>query len=119
MINTEKLWLKIAGANGFIAIVMGAIAAHGVSDTHAASMADKASLYQLIHSVVLLWLASQEGKCFILARLLIVAGIILFCGSIYIKALSGWESATTVAPLGGISFMAAWLMIVFARTKGK
>ena len=114
MINTEKLWLRIAGLNGFIAIVMGAIAAHGVSDVHAASMADKASLYQLIHSVVLLWLASVEGKCFMLARLLIISGIILFCGSIYLKALSGWENATAVAPLGGVSFMIAWLVIAFA-----
>ena len=119
MINTEKLWLRIAGLNGFMAIVMGAIAAHGLDDAHAASMADKASLYQLIHSVVLLWLASREGKYFMLSRLLIIAGIILFCGSIYLKVLSGWESATTPAPLGGVSFMVAWVMIVFAASKSK
>ena len=98
---------------------MGAVAAHAIADAHAAAMAEKASLYQLIHAVLLLWLADRQGKIFGLARWVFMAGIILFCGSLYLKAISGWAEATALAPLGGISLMAGWLLIVLASSKAE
>ena len=110
----EKCWRGIAGVNGFLAIVMGAIAAHAIADAHAAAMAERASLYQLIHAVLFLWLADRQGRIFGLARWVFMAGILLFCGSLYLKAMTGWAEATALAPLGGISLMTGWLMIAWA-----
>jgi len=115
MQSNERCWRGIAGVNGFLAIVMGAVAAHAIADAPLAAIAEKASLYQLIHAVVLLWLADKSGKSFGLVRWLFLTAIILFCGTLYLKALTGWASATTLAPLGGISFMAGWIMIAFAH----
>ena len=36
----------------------------------------------------------------------------LFCGTLYLKALAGWDGAVRLAPFGGVSFMAGWLVIV-------
>ena len=115
----KKIWQCVAGFNGFVAIVMGAIAAHALADTHMAAMAEKASLYQLIHAVLLLWLADRKGQFFTFARYLFLAGIILFCGTLYIKALTGWALVNKLAPTGGMSFMAGWLMIVIGSYKDK
>jgi uncharacterized membrane protein YgdD (TMEM256/DUF423 family) len=96
---------------------MGAIGAHAIADAQMAALAEKASIYQLIHAVLLLWLADRQGKGFRLARWIVLAGIILFCGSLYLKALTGWSEATRLAPLGGISFMAGWVLIALARER--
>ena len=107
----------IAGLNGFMAIVMGAIAAHTIADIQMAALAEKASLYQLIHAVLLLWFADRQGRFFGWARYLFLIGIVLFCGTLYIKALTGWALVTKFAPTGGMSFMAAWLMVAIAGYK--
>ena len=119
MALSEKLWRIVAALNGFMAVAMGALAAHGVADAHAASLAEKASYYQLIHAVLLLWLASQKGRVFNLSRLAVITGLILFCGSLYIKALTGWEEITHLAPLGGTSFMVGWVLIAFKSINTK
>jgi uncharacterized membrane protein YgdD (TMEM256/DUF423 family) len=117
MYKSKKFWPIFAGLNGFMAIAMGALAAHAISDAHAASLAEKASYYQLIHAGVLFALVQKEGRFFCAARFLFLAGIFLFCGTLYLKALQIGMDATTFAPTGGISFMAGWLMIAFAASK--
>jgi len=109
----EKTWQAVAGLNGFMAIAMGAAAAHAIADAHLAALAEKASYYQLIHAVLLLWLARQSGKIFGLVRMAMLTGIVFFCGTLYCKALTGMAT-TALAPLGGISFMVGWLLIVAA-----
>ena len=108
-----KTWRIIAGLSGFIAVVMGAVGAHAIADAHLSALAEKASLYQLLHSLLLLWLLDQPELR--LARWLVLAGLILFCGSLYLKALTGWPNASYFAPMGGMSFMGAWLFIAFRR----
>ena len=119
MLLNEKSWMGISGLNGFLAVAMGAIAAHAIADGNAAAMAEKASYYQLIHAIVLLWLSGQQGKVFTLTRWVILFGIFLFCGSLYLKALTGWQHATILAPLGGMSLMAGWLTLAWAGYKTK
>jgi uncharacterized membrane protein YgdD (TMEM256/DUF423 family) len=43
-----------------------------------------------------------------------LAGIILFCGTLYLKALAILPVATKLAPLGGISFMVGRFLIASA-----
>jgi uncharacterized membrane protein YgdD (TMEM256/DUF423 family) len=114
MVKSERAWGVVAGLSGFSALVMGAIGAHAVADAHAASLVETASLYQLIHAGLLLWLSSRDRLASAIARWLFLAGTLLFCGTIYLKTLAGWESATALAPLGGTSFMLGWLLVAFA-----
>ena len=115
MVKNEWGWRLVAGISGFLALVMGAIGAHALADARAASLVESASLYQLIHAGVLLWLSSRDGIWSAGARWLFLAGTVLFCGTIYLKNLAGWENATILAPIGGTSFMLGWLLIAFAR----
>jgi uncharacterized membrane protein YgdD (TMEM256/DUF423 family) len=45
---------------------------------------------------------------------LLLAGVILFCGSLYILALTSVRALGAVTPLGGLSFIAAWLVLAVA-----
>jgi uncharacterized membrane protein YgdD (TMEM256/DUF423 family) len=76
-----------------------------------ATLVETASLYELIHAAVLLWLCDAPGRYARAARWLFLIGTLLFCGTLYLKALMGWEAVVRLAPIGGVSFMLGWLLI--------
>jgi uncharacterized membrane protein YgdD (TMEM256/DUF423 family) len=104
-------WGVTAALLGLTAVALGAIAAHAVAEAQAAQALERASLYQLIHALALLYATGLPGKAALLARSLLLAGIVLFCGSIELKYLFSLPQATTVAPTGGVALMLGWLML--------
>lgn len=104
-------WGITAALLGLTAIALGAFAAHAVTEVQAAQALERASLYQLIHALVLLYATGLPGKAALLARSLLLAGIVLFCGSIELKYLFSMPQATAVAPTGGVALMLGWLML--------
>ena len=111
MQRDQDRWGIVAGVSGFVAVVMGAVGAHAVADAHLAALVEAASLYQLIHAGVLLWLSGARGKYARAARWLFLSATLLFCGTLYLKALLGWDAAVRLAPFGGVCFMLGWLLI--------
>ena len=104
-------WGLAAALLGLTAVALGAVAAHAVTDVQAAQALERASLYQLIHALALLYATSLPGKAGLLARSLLLVGILLFCGSIELKYLFSITQATAVAPTGGVALMLGWLML--------
>ena len=45
---------------------------------------------------------------------LFVAGTVLFCGSLYILAMTGIRWWGAVTPLGGVAFLAGWLCLTLS-----
>jgi uncharacterized membrane protein YgdD (TMEM256/DUF423 family) len=113
----ERKWGVVAGFSGFVAVVMGAVGAHAVADAHLAALAETASLYELIHAVALLWLCGERGKHVPAARWLFLIGTVLFCGTLYLKAMAGWDAAVRLAPFGGVSFMLGWVSIALGHSR--
>jgi uncharacterized membrane protein YgdD (TMEM256/DUF423 family) len=111
MQRDQDRWGIVAGVSGFVAVVMGAVGAHAVADAHLAALVETASLYELIHAGVLLWLSGARGKYALAARWLFLGATLLFCGTLYLKALLGWDAAVRLAPFGGVCFMLGWLLI--------
>ena len=79
---------------------------------------DTASRYQMFHALALLaagWAVSQwpsasaraAGWCF-------VAGTVVFSGSLYALSLSGVRALGAITPIGGVLFMAGWLLLAVA-----
>lgn len=110
------IWFVIAGITGFTAVLMGAAGAHAVQDAAQAALVEKAALYQLLHAVALLSVAGHNGRGWTLARYDWLGGIMLFCGSLYIKALSGAAHAP-LAPMGGVLLMLGWLAAAIAGSR--
>jgi uncharacterized membrane protein YgdD (TMEM256/DUF423 family) len=44
---------------------------------------------------------------------LLVIGIVIFCGSLYLLALTGKRWLGAITPIGGIAFIAAWVLLGF------
>ena len=108
---------RIAAVFCFLAVALGAFGAHGLQSTlEARGMLDgwnKAVFYQFIHAIALLVLAMyptiNRGAC-----CLLIAGILLFSGSLYLLALTNLRWLGAVTPLGGLCFLAGWAWLVIA-----
>ncbi|MFZ2281551.1 MAG: DUF423 domain-containing protein [Prosthecobacter sp.] len=117
--------LRLSALMGFLAIALGASGAHGpVHDklVAAGELAhwETAVQYQLPHAVVLLLLTllASSKPIMVWAWRLFFTGILLFSGSLYVLAYTGTKWLGAVTPLGGLSFMAAWVLIAMSA-KGK
>jgi uncharacterized membrane protein YgdD (TMEM256/DUF423 family) len=110
------VWLALAALNGGIAVATGAYASHGLSDPRAVELFRIAGQYQMWHALALAGVAAlvRLDRSPVAPRLLAVAawmflaGIVLFCGALYLLAIQGPSPLGAVAPVGGISFMAGW-----------
>lgn len=109
-------WVVLAGLNGLMAVGLGAYAAHGLAtDPVLQGLAERASHYQLIHALALLAadrLAADGRRPAHLAAALFTLGMLLFCGSLTLRALTGTPlPVPMVTPAGGMSLMAGWLAL--------
>jgi uncharacterized membrane protein YgdD (TMEM256/DUF423 family) len=102
-----------------IATALGAVASHALEgrlDADALHSLGTAVDYQFIHSLGLLTLAiyaagQKTSKPLGLAALLLLAGILLFCGGVYASSLDGPGWIARLAPTGGVSLIAGWLLV--------
>lgn len=106
----------VAGALALaIAVAMGAMSAHAAkSSVHpdAPRLLQTAVLYQFVHGLGLLAIGilarSSASRWLNAAGAFHVVGILAFCGSLYVLALTG-ASMGPLAPLGGTAFIVGWL----------
>ena len=104
---------------GFLGVALGAMGAHLLKDTfalrpHAEEWWQKAVLYHLVHTLVMLLLACVEPFRPV-PWLLFGLGILLFSGSLYLLALTGVLALGAITPFGGLCFLAGWLGLAFGR----
>lgn len=110
-------WLISCGALALaVAVAAGAYAAHAVKDAphaDARRLLDTAVLYMFVHGLGILAagiLARAAASGWLVAAgSLHLAGIVLFCGSLWVLALTG--RSLGVAPVGGIAFLLGWLCL--------
>lgn len=116
------LLLILAGVAGVTAVAAGAFGAHGLRSVltpESLGVWQTGALYHLIHTVALLGtaiLARDEAMArpALWAGIAFAAGIVLFSGSLYLLALTGARWLGPVTPIGGLSFIVGWAMIVWA-----
>jgi uncharacterized membrane protein YgdD (TMEM256/DUF423 family) len=115
-------WIVLAGLSGATAVVVGAVAAHGVGAVSAQRL-DIAARYQMWHALALLavaWLTTTGARRWAhAAGALFLAGIVLFCGSLELSVVTGSNGVTVAAPVGGTAFILGWLALVVAGLRSK
>ena len=117
-----KKILFLAGINGAIAVVTGALAAHsGSLSAGPAATIRLGGTYHLAHALAL-GLAALAARGAARPRAeasawLFLAGIILFCGGLYLLALTNMHLFAYLVPFGGIAFIAGWIMLALAALK--
>ncbi|MGO1720182.1 MAG: DUF423 domain-containing protein, partial [Luteimonas sp.] len=92
-----------------LAVALAAYASHGVEGV-AQSRLQTAALFTFGHGVALALLApAPAGRLQRLAQALLLAGMLLFSGSLAAGALLAWP--TVAAPFGGTLMIAGWLLL--------
>jgi len=115
-------WSGVGAILLALAVALGAFGAHGLRgrlDAYSMGIYEKAVFYQFLHALGLLVvplfmragvLAESAGAwvCWLL-----LAGILIFCGSLYLLAVTGLKVLGAITPVGGLSFIAAWVWLAF------
>jgi len=120
-----NVWLLIAAINGALAVAAGAFGAHGLQDrlsAHDMEIFQTASRYHMYHALAigLAAFAARTDAASTGANAaagFFLAGIVLFCGSLYLLALTGMRALVFVTPFGGLAFLIGWIALAWTAAR--
>jgi uncharacterized membrane protein YgdD (TMEM256/DUF423 family) len=116
MMHIPNIFLRLAVANGFFVVLLGAFGAHALRDLVPASALDTwqtAVQYHMFHvtgllAVNLMVRFTGMNSNLYWSGLAFNIGILLFCGSLYLMTLTGLRWLGMITPLGGVAFLLGW-----------
>ncbi|CAE7948662.1 unnamed protein product [Symbiodinium sp. KB8] len=120
--RTDPLLLRLAAAFGGLAVAIGAFAAHVLRDRladQALATLETGVRYQMYHALALGLCAVLAGSAprARVAGYCFTAGILLFSGSLYGLAILEARWLGPVTPVGGVAFLAGWVLLGLARPR--
>ena len=120
-------WTAVAAVELALAVMLGAFGAHGLRgrlDQYLMSVYERAVFYQFVHALGLL-IVSVLPRLGVLTESaatwvcwLLLAGVVIFSGSLYVLAITGVRTLGAVTPIGGLAFIVAWLWLAVALVRG-
>jgi len=121
-IGTARWFLLLGAANAALAVLAGAFGAHGLNDSLPDNLMhafNTGVTYHFWHALGLLVVGltlerRRSSRLFRISGWLMLAGIVLFCGSLYALALSGIRVLGVITPFGGMAFIVAWCVYAVA-----
>lgn len=120
--SQPRHFVTLGALSAMLAVALGAFGAHALEgrvDADLLEVYDTGVRYHLYHSLglVIVGLLAQrnpEARLFRWSARLMATGIVLFSGSLYGMALTGWRWLGAVTPFGGVALLAAWLVLAWA-----
>ena len=122
-----KIFIMLASTFLLLGVGAGAFGAHALSDMLKASgreaTFETAVRYQMYHALGLLVVALLTNHLsatnwLIWAGWLMVVGIIIFSGSLYLLVFTDIGLFGAITPIGGVAFIAAWGCVFMAALRG-
>jgi uncharacterized membrane protein YgdD (TMEM256/DUF423 family) len=118
----------IAGAvNAMLAVILGAFGAHALKEKLSEkylAIWETAVQYQMFHAIGLIVIGILMSSSLLgpisqlnWAGWLLLAGIIIFSGSLYVLSITGIGILGAITPIGGVAFIVGWIMLIVAATK--
>ena len=109
-----------------LAVAIGAFGAHGLRNLLQAynrtANFETAAQYQMYHALALvltgLLLIHYPSRQLIWAGWSFLAGIIFFSGSLFILSLTNVTKWGAVTPIGGLAFLAGWVLLFIGISRG-
>jgi uncharacterized membrane protein YgdD (TMEM256/DUF423 family) len=120
-----RRFLQLAALAAGLAVVLGAFGAHGLAERLGPrlSVYHTAVEYHFYHALGLAVIAFVHDRLpaapIRAAGWLMVAGMLLFCGSLYVLSLSGLGWLGIVTPFGGLAFIAGWILLAVGLARGR
>jgi uncharacterized membrane protein YgdD (TMEM256/DUF423 family) len=108
----SRTTLRIAGICGATAVLLGAFGAHGLKNVLSEAQLtiyETGVRYHAYHALALLACGVRGSLRF--APWCLLVGILVFSGSLYALALTDIRWLGAITPLGGLAFVAGWLLL--------
>ncbi len=122
--KTSRNFILIGASGGFLSVALGAFGAHAIKQWLSADLMavyQTAVSYQMYHSLGLILIAlvyqHQQNRLVKTAGWLMLSGITIFSGSLYILTLTGTRWLGAITPVGGILLLLSWLLLVLGASK--
>ena len=119
MNSHARFFLVLGGLNAAIAVALGAAGTHALSGLLAqndpAGWFAVALQYHQYHALGLIAVGFAAGlfpssKWFAWAGWLMLVGILLFSGNLYLRSLAGIHALHAAIPAGGAALIVSWLL---------
>lgn len=121
----DRTFTILGALFALLAVAMGAFGAHvltGRIPEERLGTLELAARYQMYHALALLfvaWAVSRwPGTPVTTAGWFFVAGVLLFCGSLYALVFGAPRPVAMITPFGGTSFMIGWLLVAWSAWRG-
>ena len=121
----DRVFFVAGAALSLLAVALGAFGAHALRDRLAPDLLavyETGVRYHFYHALGLFAVAYAAarwpGPATGAAGWLMVAGVVLFSGSLYLLALTGVRWLGAITPLGGLAFLAGWAALAWAVWRG-
>lgn len=122
-----NIFLAVGAIFGLLGVGAGAFGAHALADMLQASgreaTFETAVRYQMYHALALVAVSIFQGQAPQSGLLswsgwLFVVGTLIFSGSLYLLILTGQRWLGAVTPIGGVAFLAGWLLLFLFAWRG-
>jgi len=125
MDKLSRALVAIGAVNALLSVAAGAFGAHALKGRlvpELLSVFETGARYQMYHALGMVavgLLASRLASPLLAAAgWAMLAGIVLFSGSLYGLALSGIRGLGAITPLGGVAFLVGWALFAVAAWRG-
>jgi len=119
-------FILIAAIGGMLSVILGAFGAHALEPLLSAkqfSTYETAVYYQTTHSLALFMVSllqlSYPSRWITVSGWMMIGGIVLFSGSLYLLVATGITALGMITPVGGVALILAWLLLAFSTLKLK
>jgi len=120
-----RMWWIAGALMAGLAVAAGAFGAHALKARLSPDLLqvfETGVRYQMYHALGLLAVAVACDRWpqsnFNLVGWLMVAGIVLFSGSLYALCVTGVRMLGAITPLGGLCFLAGWAVMAWKVARG-
>jgi uncharacterized membrane protein YgdD (TMEM256/DUF423 family) len=121
-------WTAVGALLMALGVAFGAFGAHALKDkldAYSMTVYEKAVFYHFVNAlgILLVALLARTSAISVTAQSrvgwLLLMGIVLFSGSLYVLAMSGIRILGAITPLGGIAFITGWLFLVYEAVRAQ
>ena len=120
-----KTFIIIAAINAAMSVACGAFGAHGLEgkiSEKSLAVWKTAVQYQMFHAggllaIGLLWDRLSSQQLLNWSGWVMLIGIILFSGSLYVLSVASIGKLGIITPFGGVAFIASWILMIVAVYK--
>ena len=110
---TERWVIVAAALSAALAVAAGAFGAHGAASPGAAEWLRIGGMYQLVHAVAAVALASRHPK----SAVVMLVGAAVFAVTLYAMALGAPRWLGAVTPIGGALMIAGWVCVAVSALR--